>query len=200
MKTCSHCKVAKPLDCFFKHRRTKDGLSFLCKDCFRERHKSGAWKKTRNPEKENIARGARYHTVTGDVVRARNRASYQKFKEKRRLSRQAAYAKNLPTNMLCRSRNRAVEIGVPFDLTRADIVIPETCPVLGIPISTTARGRQNDNSPSIDRIDNSLGYTRENIKVVSWRANRLKSDGHIEDFEKILKYMRSNIKIERGAA
>jgi len=41
--------------------------------------------------------------------------------------------------------------------------------------------RANDNSATIDRIDNGLGYVKDNVLIVSWRANRLKSDGTAED-------------------
>jgi len=33
------------------------------------------------------------------------------------------------------------------------------------------------NSPSLDRIDNSKGYVKGNVIVVSWRYNSLKKDG-----------------------
>jgi hypothetical protein len=45
---------------------------------------------------------------------------------------------------------------------------------------------------SVDRIDNNSGYTKDNIKVISFRANRLKSNGTLEEFEQIVKYLSSN--------
>jgi hypothetical protein len=45
----------------------------------------------------------------------------------------------------------------------------------------------------IDRIDTSKGYLKDNIKVISWRANRLKSDGTLEELEKIVNYMRKEL-------
>lgn len=75
------------------------------------------------------------------------------------------------------ARARAKKKGLPFDLTIEDIIVPDLCPVLGIPIfivQSTSGGR--DNSPSIDRRDNKLGYVKTNIDVISWRANRIKSD------------------------
>jgi hypothetical protein len=38
------------------------------------------------------------------------------------------------------------------------------------------KGRQDDNSAAIDRIDNGLGYVRDNVLICSWRGNRLKND------------------------
>ena len=39
------------------------------------------------------------------------------------------------------------------------------------------------------RYDDELGYTADNIRVISWRANRLKSDGTLEDFIRIAQYL-----------
>lgn len=77
-------------------------------------------------------------------------------------------------------RCRARRLGLPFDLEPYDIVIPECCPVLGIPLQFAPKGRTS-NTPSIDRRDPAKGYTKDNIKVISWRANRLKSDASLEE-------------------
>jgi len=62
-----------------------------------------------------------------------------------------------------------------FEIQLDDIVIPEFCPLLGIRLDKNA-ALQSDNLPSLDRINSQLGYTSDNIWVVSWRANRIKSD------------------------
>ena len=69
-----------------------------------------------------------------------------------------------------------------------DITIPETCPVLGIPI--IVGGDCKDNLPSVDRIDNLNGYVKHNIVIVSWRANRIKSDAKMIELETIAKFYR----------
>lgn len=93
-------------------------------------------------------------------------------------------------------RRRSAKRGWMCDLTREDISIPTTCPVLGIPLEVGGRGegRQGPtfNSPSVDRIDNALGYVRGNVRIISWRANMLKRDATIEELEKVLAYMRDN--------
>lgn len=96
---------------------------------------------------------------------------------------------------LCSSiRSRAKRNEIEFDLTPEDIQIPDVCPVLGIPIDidTQGHGKTLDNAPSVDRIDPNKGYTKDNIIVVSWRANNLKANGTIEEFEKLLKWMKQN--------
>ena len=58
-------------------------------------------------------------------------------------------------------------------ITPDDIIIPTHCPILGSPLGFDLGW---DNSPSIDRIDSSKGYTPENIWVISRKANCLKGN------------------------
>jgi len=58
---------------------------------------------------------------------------------------------------------------------------------LGIPLYRCKRENWN-NSPSIDRIDNSKGYIKNNIVVVSRRANVLKKDASIEELKKLAEF------------
>lgn len=77
--------------------------------------------------------------------------------------------------------------GLEFSITASDITIPEYCPVLGIPIFRGI-GRDGPNSPSIDRIDNTKGYIKSNIIVVSHRANQLKRDATIDELNKLSEF------------
>lgn len=93
--------------------------------------------------------------------------------------------------ILNRTRSRAKDRGIEFDLECDDIVIPETCPILKIPLIFSEEGR-NDNTPSIDRVNNTLGYIKGNIRIISWRANWLKRNLIVEEVRSILKYMEDN--------
>ena len=64
-----------------------------------------------------------------------------------------------------------------------DISIPNKCPVLGIAIDPAVKGKRTDNSPSIDRLVPELGYVKGNIHIMSWRANRIKNNGSLEDWK-----------------
>lgn len=87
-------------------------------------------------------------------------------------------------------RASAKERGIPFDLKPTDIDdigIPITCPALGIPL-TFNRGSVQDNSISFDRIDSTKGYTRDNLIVVSYRVNKLKSDASLDEMRRMVEY------------
>ena len=62
------------------------------------------------------------------------------------------------------------------------------CPVFNIKLNTGNRL----NSPTLDRIDNNLGYVKGNIKIISSKANRLKNNGTLEEFKKIIDYIEKN--------
>jgi len=89
--------------------------------------------------------------------------------------------------MFCSARRRAAAHGLPFALKLEHIVIPETCPVFGFTLSTNGH---RDFHPSLDRINPSLGYVPSNIRVISFRANRIKSDATVEELQGVLEYMR----------
>lgn len=79
-----------------------------------------------------------------------------------------------------------------FNITVEDLYWPEFCPVLGIKLNYGApsNGRFSADSPSIDRHDPKLGYVKGNCVVMSWRANRIKTDAAILELEKLVSYLR----------
>lgn len=90
-------------------------------------------------------------------------------------------------------KSSAKKRGIEFDLTTLDIDeigIPLTCPVLGIPIYFY-RGTPKDDSISFDRIDSSKGYTKDNVIIVSYRVNKLKSNATLAEMEAISSFYRN---------
>ena len=83
---------------------------------------------------------------------------------------------NVPVRIVYRVKSRAKLAGIPFNLTPDDIVIPDVCPVLGIPLRHKEGKQWSDRCPSVDRLRPELGYTKGNIRIISTRANLLKSN------------------------
>lgn len=103
-----------------------------------------------------------------------------------------------------RTKSRAKSAGTIFNIEFEDLVWPDVCPVLGLPLDYRAladkRGpasSRRERVPSIDRIDSSRGYEKENVVVVSWRANRLKNNAAIEELRQLSDFY-SNLEKERG--
>ena len=100
------------------------------------------------------------------------------------------YAKRFPEKIMWRAaKDRAKRLNLEFDIQPEDIVIPEVCPVLGIPLDVGKATRWT--APSLDRFDSSKGYTKDNIRVISHRANFLKNNAEAWEIEAVLKYMKA---------
>lgn len=85
------------------------------------------------------------------------------------------------------ARKRAIKLGLPFAIEPDDIIIPDQCPVLGIPLD----GRDRNHTPSLDRVIPQRGYTIENICVISFRANRMKGDATVAELLSVVNYIES---------
>lgn len=93
--------------------------------------------------------------------------------------------------MLVSAKARAKAKQLPFRLQKQHIPIPAVCPVLGIPIQVND-GRHSDNSPTLDRINPRHGYVPWNVRVISYRANNLKSNMAVAECELILKDLKEH--------
>lgn len=133
--------------------------------------------------------------IVGENYRNENREEYNKYcREKKKETyspqkRRILYLKNLRQEMFNAAKQRAKNKNITFTITLADVIIPTNCPVFGIPLDHSDRFH----APTLDRVINDLGYVPGNVMVISAKANRLKNNGTIDEFEKIIKYM-SNIK------
>lgn len=87
-----------------------------------------------------------------------------------------------------RKRQNSKKTGYEWSLKRTDIHWPDVCPILGLTLDYFAETRQ-ENSPSFDRIDNTIGYEAGNVQIISWRANRIKNDGTAEEHYKIADFL-----------
>jgi len=97
--------------------------------------------------------------------------------------------------MLYRTRHMAKKAGIPFSLTlgwfKANLQ-RGTCQVTGLefvkPVYQRGnRGQRGPYTPSVDRIDNTKGYTPDNCRMVIWMANLAKNSYSDIDFARLCK-------------
>ena len=187
-KDCSRCRETKPFSAFHRKRSSSDGRRSACREC----------RKTESREqyvrhKERIDEWSREYAAS-DRGREVNRKATKKYREKhrRRILRtsNAKRRANYVPSMLYQARAKAKRRGLECDLDREDIIIPSHCPVFGIPLKM-GDGRIEDGSPSLDRIDNTRGYVKGNVVVVSNKVNRIKNDATIEELRRVVEFYES---------
>ena len=90
------------------------------------------------------------------------------------------------------AKARAKKNGLEFNLTPEYLhsIIPNLCPVLGIPLDLTTDQSKADigHRATIDRIDNNKGYVEGNVVIVSHRANRIKGDASLKELKCLVEY------------
>lgn len=125
-----------------------------------------------------------------------HKSKYDVLGPKRKARNAAIYRRDWKFRAIEAAKKR----GVKCTITSDDLIIPERCPVLDIPLTIGTRG-MSPNSPTLDRIDPTFGYVRGNVAVISWRANRIKGDQTDPAvFEQIAAYMRNAGRAVRSRA
>ena len=149
----------------------------------------------RNVDKVRAQR-AKYRRENPDAVK-RSRKKYQQSGAGRRL-RLAHYAEpRIRMRILAeRAEIRARRNGLEFSEAVRETVIkdpPRQCACCSRTFDYSVRGKgAHDGAPSIDRVDNRLGYTTDNTAVICMRCNRRKSDATLSELEMIIRYMREH--------
>lgn len=81
-----------------------------------------------------------------------------------------------------RAKQRVRISGLEFSIQISDIMIPDKCPILNLELNiNSGKSGAYKNSPSLDRKNNNLGYTPENIWVISQKANAMKGSATKEE-------------------
>ena len=165
-KQCSRCKKIKNVS-EFSFRKDTGKYRSECKECRRKEYR----------ENKNVR----------EQVLNRAKEYYQNKKEEVLIKRKEFYRENVKKKMLYSAKIRAKKKNIPFNLTEEDIFVPEFCPILGIPLKVSDQ-IPTSNSPSLDRIIPEKGYVKDNIVVISYKANTIKNDSTIDELKKIVDF------------
>lgn len=130
----------------------------------------------------------KYRKKNKDIINQRKREHRLKpeTKKKNSESHRKWRIANYQIQWLKRIEHRCIKHGIEFNLTLEDFDIPGMCPALDIPLIVSDSNKFQ--SPSMDRIDPQKGYTKGNVRVISYRANQIKSNSTIDEMEKVLQY------------
>lgn len=165
-KECRNCSRLLPFNYFSKNNANKkDGLQHHCKKCDNERQA-----KRRADKNEELKK---YHRE----YRIKNKHNFEY-----RLQ-----------SLLNASRARARIKNREHTLTLEDLKelypLDGKCPIFGLKLEWNGAGFR-ETSPSIDRIDSAKGYIKDNVQIISWKANRIKGYASVEELEILLAYLK----------
>lgn len=169
---CSKCKTWQDQENWYYRKnehKTRDGM---CKPCRKEYRK--------------------------DAKKIHSKKYYEEHRDHYLELQRKWREDNVERKLWYSTKNSAKARNLEFNLTVDDIIVPDRCPVFDIPLDTHAESHtgsginfnKNPYRPSVDRIDNTKGYVKGNIQVISWRANSIKKDATVEELQKLYEHMR----------
>lgn len=158
-KICTKCKQIMDISFFSKDKYKKSGYRTACKQCSNIEYK-------------------KFQTSDGYIKRL------EKAKESRLHIKQinpiAVWAHDVYHN----AKARAKKSGIEFSITKQWVIdnAVKNCPLLGVELIYGAE-KSKSKSASIDRKDSARGYTSDNCKIISFKANRIKSNGSLAEIQ-----------------
>ncbi len=204
-KECDNCYNIQPITEFRTNKLTKkrSNVCRLCvnlrsKLCKKKKKLSKTTKKCKICFQIKLIKDFQYNRkkcrecYKKENTKNRKEYYYKNRKEILRKKQKNAHF-TIVNHLLNSAKARAKKYDIPFDLELENVVIPEYCPVLNIKLKRGNR-KTLPNSPTLDRIVPKLGYIKNNVCVISFRANTLKSNGTIEEHQRIIEYMKKMLR------
>jgi hypothetical protein len=98
--------------------------------------------------------------------------------------------------LLGQAKTRAKKQEIECSLTLEELLLmfpaDYCCPVFKTKMFWGCSGKgERSASPSLDRVNPRGGYTKDNVMIISWRANKIKSDCSAQELEAVLTYMKT---------
>lgn len=162
-KYCNKCETTKPTSDFYADPQHSSGFRPHCRSCDNARSKA---------------------------YRDRNKERMTQLKRNLKHANPIKY-------LLIHAKSRCKHLGdrIPFTLTPDDVTYVTHCPILGVELdycsTKSKRGQVADNVASLDRIIPELGYVPGNVNIISWRANKLKSNITLDEMQAFVNYYSS---------
>ena len=169
-RLCRRCFTIKPASAFGFRKKGEPARKGQCRKC------------------DTVVQLERLRT--NEAYRVKQEA-YQNS-EKGKQVKTEARRRNVIGGMLNAARSRALSKGVPFTIHASDIELNTHCPCCGVTLCQ-GLGRRRDNSHSLDKIVNDLGYVPGNIWVICMRCNMLKGDSKPYELRRIADAVESKI-------
>lgn len=188
-KICGHCKEDKLLVDFPKNKCKSDGYGALCKHC--QYTYTEAWRQNNKTHHKNVCIKARKKRIkAGSTKELECSRRYEAEVRPSNLRLQLQVRITSAKKRVAKWKQEGDSRGSSFDL---DVDYLETlwvnqkglCAVSGIAMSIHGKNRRDPNTMSLDRIDSSKGYTKNNVRLVTWLVNKSIGEYGTEAFIKM---------------
>ena len=104
------------------------------------------------------------------------------------------------------AKHRATRENVPFSLVLQDLIdiATDVCPILHTPFvwgsAKLGKGKTRPDTPTLDRVLPELGYVRGNVVFLSYRANRIKDNGTMQEHYDIADFIWNHVHAKKITA
>lgn len=182
---CNKCKQYFDIMDLVVDKRLKRGYKNLCKSC-----QSFEYKKYVSDNKVKLQK-QRKESYDKNIKPELNKY-LQKIIEKDPIRYRARIIKN---SMIQSSKKRNMEYDedvVNIDYIYNQLLSNKNCQCCSKIYSYEFKfdGNCNLDAPSIDRINNDIGYIKENINIICWECNNIKNNGTIQELQTIIDWMK----------
>lgn len=221
IKKCNICGKELPLDEFYKNPECKHGIVSTCKRCqYVQKYPNKKYPMEFTCKICGKTKPYYEFKITGKVLRKwyckecekefvqnnpgididKQRRIYDNnYRDRKNEINRNSRLNNFEYKMWSNAKKHAPERGLEFNIDVSDIKIPEKCPIFNRKFEY---GKESyyDWTPSLDRIDNTKGYVKGNVWVISHKANIMKNNATWDEIkifcENILRYSPNNNKEE----
>ena len=186
-RKCIECGQEKEIDKFLK----SENLKMCCRTCRKSFYDKTFYNKNSEIKKKKVKDYQEKNKEFYDSYRKEYSKNYQNSGAEKQYRK-----KIFLERMLYRAELRSVKKNWEFNLTLDYLKqlwdeCDGMCEVLKIKmIPVNGKGGKLWECPSLDRIDSTKGYIKGNVKIISYRANTLKSNATLDEIQNLLDYMK----------
>jgi len=187
MKKCSKCGGIKSIDEFHKDKYNKDGLRCSCKNCVKKydsKYYKIYYKKNRA---KLIMKTKEYRMANPEWSKEYRKKNEKRIAKNNKEWREKRYHRYWTNATLSNHKRNGYIVNLAKDELE-DIAKKIThCSICGIKLKWHQGEGKKNNSPTLDRINNSNELNRNNIQIICDKCNATKQDRTMKEFVKYCK-------------
>lgn len=183
-KRCPRCQLHKPLDAFCNNRSKKDGKHQWCKPCVKDYYALKGY--------DGRYRAQRLEYKSRPEIKSRER--------EQAMARKRAHPRDSLGRALIHALNRCPTVNpvTPDGLVEMWEAQNGRCAVTGIEM-VWAQGRITPYTVSIDKIDQTASYTKDNVRLICFCVNSFRGTMNDTQMLDVARLIVSGLEVRRVA-